>query len=206
MGIFSFLDPSSGYGAAENQLSNYWNQAKGFLSPYATAGNNVLPQLMNESSALMNPEQLEAQWANSYQESPEAQQLSAQTQQSGMDTASSMGLLGSSPATSAITEATGNVVARDRQNYLSNLMQKYTDAINIQKGIYSTGANAAGQLGQEANQFGQSSANLAFGKGNADSSMFYGLLGKLIGSSGGGSGGGSMAPVASANAGAAGGY
>lgn len=204
MGIFSFLDPSSGYGAAEKQLTNYWNQAKGFLSPYATAGNNVLPQLMSESAALSNPEQLQADWINSYQESPEAKQLAATTTQSGMDAASSMGLLGSSPALGAITESTGNIVARDRQNYLSDLMQKYTDAINIQKGIYGEGANAAGQLGQEANQFGQSSANLAYAKGNAPSSVFYGLLGHLIGSSG--SGGGALAPVAAANPGESGGY
>jgi hypothetical protein len=204
MGMFSWLDPSSGYGAAQNQLNKYWAQEKGFLSPYATAGNNVLPQLMSGASSLMNPEQMQTQWINSYQESPEAKQLAAMTQQNGMGAASSMGLLGSSPATSAITEATGNVVARDRQNYLTDLMNKYTLGMSALRGIYSGGEQSAAQLGQLGSQMGQNSAEMAYGKGSADSSMFYGLLGKFIASQGGG--GGTIAPVASAIAGAGGGF
>ena len=181
MGFFSNMFGSGANDAAQQQLTNYWNQSKGFLSPYSTAGNDMLPMLIKGASSLMNPEQLQSQWASSYQESPEAKQLAATTQQSGMTDASAMGLGGSSSALSAITQGTGNVVAADQQNFLHDLMQKYITGLNVARGIYSTGAGAAGQLGTEAQNMGQSSADLAYNAASGPGDMIMGLIGTLGG-------------------------
>jgi len=77
----------------------------------------------------------------------------------------------------------------DRQNYLDSLMQKYLAGAGISQGIYGQGANAAGQMGQNAMNMGQNSAEMAYGKQNAGGNMLSGLIGQGIGVAGSALGG-----------------
>lgn len=187
----SFLSSIFGGGdsSAQSDLTNYYNQGKSYLSPYATAGNTILPQLTGAASALLNPEQLETNWINSYQESPYAKQLSGITSQAGMDTASSMGLLGSNSALGAITQSTGDIVSKDRQNYLNDLMTKYLGGVNALRSVYSGGENAANALGNLSQTMGENSADLAYNAANGPGDLLAGLIGTAGGAFLGGPGG-----------------
>lgn len=190
----SFLSDLFGGGdsSAQTQLSNYYNQGRSALNPYAAAGNNILPQLMSSASALMNPEALEQQWASSYTESPEAKAAEAMATQHGLSSASSMGLIGSSPAVTAIQEGTSDIGLQDKQNYLHDLMQKYLAGVNAARGIYSGGERAAGAIGDLSQTMGENSADLAYNASNGPGDLLAGLLGTAGGAFLGGPGGAAL--------------
>ncbi len=198
MSILSDLfDPGAGYQAAQNQTQQYYNQGVGALQPYATAGNNALPQLTGAASSLLNPAALQAQWMQSYTTSPEAQMAEAMATQHGLNAASSMGLLGSTPAESAIQAGTSQIGLEDQQNYLHDLMQKYVAGINATSGIYKTGAGAAEDIGNLNEKFGRMAAQEAYGKKAAGGSF----LGTLIGAGAGAFFGGPTGAAAGAKIG-----
>jgi hypothetical protein len=184
MGIFdminSFLNPDQPYQAAEDQIQKGWQQAQGYEQPFMQQGLDQYGNLMTAENALLNPAALENQWASQYQTSPYAQQLLAQNKSSGLDAASSMGLMGSSGALNNIQTGAGNIVNQDRQQFLNDLMQKYMTGISVGQNIYGTGANAASNLAGGAMQTGENMAGLAYGKAAAPGDFF----GKLLGTGG----------------------
>jgi hypothetical protein len=95
----------------------------------------------------------------------------------GVNAASSLGLMGSSPALQAIQGGTTQIGLDERQRYLSDLMQKYMAGAGLSQGIYGQGANAAGQLGQNAMNMGQSMAEMKAGESGAKGGLFGNLLG-----------------------------
>lgn len=180
-----FLHPNQGYKDAQKELEKYFQQAQQYQQPYMQQGQEAYGGLNNAMNALLNPEELYNKWAQSYQESPATQMAKQEAQNLGLDAASSMGLMGSSPALQAIQAGTAKIGAQGRQDYLDNLMQKYLAGAGIAQGVYGTGANAAGQLGQNAMNMGQNAGQLKFGEKSAQGNLFGNLLGTGAGYLGG---------------------
>lgn len=181
----SFMHPGRGYDKAQEQLDKYYQQAQAYQQPYMQRGDQAYGGLNTAMGNLLDPEKLQSQWASGYEESPYAKQQEAMAQQQGLNAASSMGLMGSSPALQAIQSGTAGIVQQDRQQYLNDLMQKYLAGTGIGQNIYGIGANAGNQMAQNAMNQGQNSAQMAYNKQNAGGNMFGNLLGAGIGVFGG---------------------
>jgi hypothetical protein len=177
--LSSWMHPERGYQAAQDQLSNYYNQAQGYLNPYNQHGNQQYSNLNQYIMSLMDPQALQDKWSSGWKESEAAKQLEGLASQHGLNAASSMGLMGSTPALQAIQAGTSGIAAQDRQNYLNDLMQKYMSGAGLSQNIYGIGANAAGQMGNNAMNQGQNMAGLEFNKTNAPGSLFGGIMGGI---------------------------
>lgn len=170
--LSSFLHPERGYKAGQEQLNKYYQQAQGYQQPYNQNGINQGTNLGDLIKSLMDPQALQDKWASGYKESDAAKNLEGIAKEHGLDAASSMGLLGSSPALGAIQAGTSGIVAQDRQNYLNDLMEKYKTGAGLSQGMYNTGAQTANQMGQNAMNMGQNSAGMKFGETNAPGDVF----------------------------------
>lgn len=179
--LSSFLHPGKGYEKGQEQLDKYYNQAQGALNPYNQQGQQQYGNLNDIIKNLMDPTELNKKWIESYTESPQAKQAEGMAQEHGLDAASSMGLMGSNTALQATQAGTTQIGLDDRQNYLDSLMQKYLAGAGISQGIYGQGANAAGQMSNNAMTQGKNSAEMAYGKQNAGGNMLSGLIGQGIG-------------------------
>lgn len=197
MGFFSDLfHPGNAYKKAGQVAQDYYNQAQGYQQPYVDRGNAMGSDLANQYQQLMNPQDMQNKWAESYQTSPYAQQLQGEAQTKGLDAASAMGLGGSSAALGNIQQTSTGIMNQDRQQYMKDLMEKYMQGIGLGQNMYGTGANAAGQMGQNAMNQGQNMAQMKFGQTQAGPNMFGNVLGAGLGMAGnylsGGLGVGSM--------------
>lgn len=201
--LSSFLHPGKGYEKGQEQLNNYYGQTQGYyndaqknLQPYNNAGMEQYGNLNDIIKNLMDPTELNKKWIDSYSESPQAKQAETMAQEHGLNAANSMGLMGSNTALNATQAGTTQIGLEDRQNYLNDLMQKYMQGAGISQGVFNTGANAAGQMGQNAMNMGnnamnmgQNSAEMAYGKQNAGGNMLSGLIGTAAGVAGSALGG-----------------
>lgn len=187
--LSSFLHPEKGYKDAQKKLEKYFQQAQQYQQPYLQHGEEAYGNLSGAMDALLNPEELYSKWASSYEESPAAKFAEELAQTHGLDAASAMGLLGSSPALQAIQGGKAQIGLEERQNYLNDLMQKYMAGAGIGQNIYGIGANAAGQLGQNAMNMGQNAAQLKYGEKSSKGNLFGNLLGTGAGVVGGALGG-----------------
>lgn len=176
--LSSFMHPERGYNAAQDTMNNYYNQGQGYLNPYNTQGQQAGQAIGGAMNKLLDPVALQDEWMKNYNTSEQAKQALANNKEQGLGAASSMGLMGSSSAIRGIEGKAGEINANDRQSYLNDLMQKYMGGVGLGQSIYGTGAQAAGQMGQNAMNMGQNSAGLQFGKTNAPGDMF----GKMGGS------------------------
>lgn len=183
--LSSFLNPGKGYEKGQEQLDKYYQQAQGALNPYSQNGQQQYGNLQSYIDALMHPEKLQDEWIKGYTESESAKNAEDRAMQHGLDAASSMGLMGSNTALNATQAGTTQIGLDDRQNYLDNLMQKYMAGAGLVQGVYGQGANAAGQMSNNAMNMGQNSAEMAYGKQNAGGNMLAGLIGQGIGAVGG---------------------
>lgn len=183
--LSSFLNPGKGYSDAQKEYEKYYNEAQGYNKPYMQHGEEAYSGINEIMKNLMDPEALYAKWAGGYNESPAAKQAEEMAKNRGLDDASALGLMGSSPALQAIQAGTSRIGMEDRQNYLDNLMQKYMAAAGIGQGIYNTGANAAGNTSNNAMNAGSNQAGLKFGQTNAGGNLFGNLLGTGVGLFGG---------------------
>lgn len=190
--ILGALDPAKGYQAAMGPMQEYYNQAQGYMVPFMQQGQQGFQPMMGAMNALLNPTQLRDQWASGYETSPYAQMVGAQAQQSGMDAAGAMGLLGSTPALQAIQSGTSRIVAQDRDNYMNDLMNKYMSGAQMAQGLYGQGSQMAALLGQGAMNQGQALGGLEYGRHASRNNMITGLLGQGIGAGLGALGGGPM--------------
>ena len=183
--LSDFLNPGKGYQKGQEELDKYYGQGQGFLNPYAQQGQDQYQNMQEYIRNLMNPQELQDQWAKNYKESESAKNMEDMAQQHGLNAASSMGLMGSSPALGAIQAGTSAIGAQDRQNYLNDLMEKYKMGAGLSQNIYGTGAGAAGQQAQNAMNMGQNSAQMAFGQQNAGGNLWGNILGGIGGLFGG---------------------
>jgi hypothetical protein len=177
--INSFLHPEDAYKAAQDESNKAWGEAQGYEKPFYQQGLDQYGGLNSAENNLMNPSQLQDQWADSYKTSDYAKQMLNQNQASGLDAASSMGLMGSSAAVNNIQQGAHNVVNQDRQQYMNDLMQKYMAGIGIGQNIYGIGANMGATLGNQSMQHGQDMAGLKYGEQSAPGALFGKLAGTV---------------------------
>lgn len=202
--ISSFFDPGEAWSRAGKAENEGFDQAQGYQKPFWQQGLDQYGNLNTAAGKLMNPADLQNEWAKNYETSPYAQQLLKQNQASGMDAASAMGLSGSSAALGNIQQGAGNIVSQDRQQYMNDLMQKYMAGIGLGTSLYNTGAQAGQNLGQQSMTHGENQAQLQYGRYNAPGQLFANLLNTGI-KAGTGYMGGGWAGVANAFNGGAGG-
>lgn len=187
-GMSSFMRPDRGYRKAQDQLQDYYGQQQGYLQPYQQQGQEAYGHLSGAMQNLLDPQALHNEWAQGYEASPYSQMQQAAATQQGLNAASSMGLMGSTPALQAIQAGTSQIGARDRERYLDSLMQKYLSGAGLAQNIFGTGAQAGSQMAGNAGQMGQNMAQMKFGEQNAPGQMFNDLLktGAYMFSGGGG--------------------
>lgn len=179
--LSSFLHPGRAYRKAEQGMMPFYNQAQSYAQPYAQQGQAAYQPLNSAMQSLLNPRQLQGDWMAGYEESPYATQLSDMATNQGLEAASSMGLMGSTPALRAIQEGTSFIKNQDRQRYLDDLFQKYITGANIAQNIYGQGAQMSSLLGNNAMNMGQNVAQLRYGRQAAPGNLFGNLLGTLLG-------------------------
>ena len=184
--LSSFMHPGRGYERAEDEMRKYYDEAKGFQLPFLEYGQKASGNLFDALNKLMNPGQLQSEWAKGYETSPYAESLMRESKGLGLDAASSMGLMGSSAGLENIQRGASDIVAKDRENYMNNLMQKYLSGVGIAQGLFGTGANAASGLSQGAMNMGQTMGGLEFGRNQAGGNMLSQILGTMGGSALGG--------------------
>lgn len=184
--ISSFFHPEDAYSKAEDAAKEGYNKGQGYQEPFRQGGVDQYGRLNDAAGKLSDPAALQNEWSKNYETSPYAQQLLKQNQSSGMDAASSMGLMGSSAALGNIQQGAGNIVSQDRQQYMDDLMKKYMSGIGLGENLYGVGANAAGQMGNRSMQQGENMAGLEYGKAAAPGKLFGQLAGAGIGAATGG--------------------
>jgi hypothetical protein len=174
--LSNLLHPGNAYDKAKETSQNYYNQAQAKLNPYSQGGTEANEKLNRLFEALSNPGGLQEQWGKGYEESPYARQLEQGSIDRGLNAAGSMGLMGSSAALNNIQEEGSDIMNKDRQQYMNDLMQKYLAGLGIATNQFNTGAGAAGTQSQNAINQGNTEAGLDFGKYNAGPNMLMQLL------------------------------
>lgn len=191
MSLWSRLSGKDAYKKSRKQYQSgadlaqqQFQQSQQMLQPYVNYGTGVAPQYMSMMEKLMNPAALQDEFMQSYAPSDYAKQTAQMAGQSGLDVASSMGMMGSTPAMQSIQAGTANIMAEDKQRYLDQLMNKYMAGANIASNIYGTGATAAGNqanIGSQSALARQSDAgniaNLIYGQGSASGRALGNLAG-----------------------------
>jgi len=189
----SFLHPEDAYKHAQKAAQHGYNEAQGYQQPYYQHGLDQYDRLNSAENKLLDPAALQSEWSKGYETSPYAQQLLGMNQQQGLDSASSMGLMGSSAAMGNIQQGAGNIVQKDRQQYLDDLMKKYMGGIGLGEDMYNTGAQAGGSMADRAMNQGINMGNLKYGEYAAPGKLFENLFRTGAGFAAGGAGGGAMA-------------
>lgn len=156
----SFLHPEDAYKEAEKASNQGYEESKGYQQPFFNNGVDQIGRLNSAENSLLNPGQLENDWASQYETSPYAKQMLDENQNQGLDAASSMGLSGSSAALGNIQQGAGNIVKKDRREFLNDLMEKYLHGIGLGQSMYGTGASAGANLGSNAMTHGNDVAGL----------------------------------------------
>lgn len=174
--ISEFLHPGKAYGTAQKTLQQSHNTATNTRQPFIDQGTNAGGQLQKLMDMLSNPGKLQDEWSQGYETSPYAKGLLEENKGEGLDAASSMGLLGSSGALSNIQRGAGDIVNKDRNQYMQDLMQKFMASIGIGENMYGIGANTANNQAQGEEQFGENNAGLDYGKNSAGGNQFMQLL------------------------------
>lgn len=177
----SFMNPQRGYEDADKATRQYWDEAKRYMQPYNDAGVGEIGRLKDATGRLLDPEGLQNQWSQGYEESPYAKDAVMRSTNLGMDAASSMGLMGSSPAIESIQRTGSSIMNADRRNYLQDLMQKYLTGVQTSQNIFGTGASMGSTMGQGAMNTGQNVAQMRYGAANAPGEMFGNLMGTAAG-------------------------
>lgn len=177
----SFWFPEKAYQKAGDQLEQYYGQAREDLGPYAQQGQQAFEPLFGAMQNLMDPQGFEGQMLEGYEASPHARMLQEEASQQGLNAASSMGMLGSTPALQAMQRGTTGIVQGDRDNYLNRMMGSYLSGSNIAQNMYGQGQQAAGGLAQMAMNQGDSMADVAYGKQSAPGELFGKMAGMLAG-------------------------
>lgn len=174
--VDSFLNPQRGYEAGEDALGKGWDEAKSYQLPFQGLGLQQYPQIQAAIQKLLNPGALENEWASSYEASPFAKRDLEMNREQGLDAASSMGLMGSSGAINNIQRGAGDIVSKDRTQFMQDLMQKFLSGLGLSHDIFNTGASAGTNLGNQALGMGENMAGLEYGKQNSPGNLLENLI------------------------------
>lgn len=142
-------------------------KAAGMLEPYAEAGSGALAALMSELGLGEAPEGY-----GGYSESPMARYLLEKGRDTIDASAAARGGLYSGATLSALEQMRGDVVARDRDNYLAQLFGLSSAGQNAAAGVGNITMNKAAGVGNAY----QNAAN-AFSGGLSDMAGMYGYFG-----------------------------
>ena len=178
--LSEFMHPGRAYGESGKAEQAGYNEGKGYRQPYMDNGvgaGNTLKEMMDK---LNNPGKLQDEWSQGYKTSDYAKQLQQANQTQGLDTASAMGLGGSSAALSNIQKGAGDIVQKDRQNYMDDMMKKYMTAMGIGQGMYNTGAGTANSQGNAAENHGQWQGQNTFNQHSAGGEQFKQIIPQII--------------------------
>lgn len=180
MGLFdmftSFLNPGKGYKKGQEQLDKYYQQGQNYLQPYREHGEEAYGKLSEATDNLLDPSSLFDKWIQDYQQSDVANFNQERARQNGLNSASSMGLVGSSPALQSLQAGQNEIGAQDQMAYIDKMIQQYLQGAGLAQGVYGQGAQAGNQLSHNAVNMGNSSAEMAYGRQNAPGNMFNDLL------------------------------
>jgi hypothetical protein len=184
------MHPGRSYDKAQAAKDAYYNSSQGTRQPYIDRGERGGKSLEDMMNKLMNPGELQDEWSKNYKTSDYAKQLQEQSQTGGLDAASAMGLGGSSAALTNIQKGSNDIVSKDRQSYMDDMMKKYMAAMGIGGNLYGTGANAAENNARGQENQGEWTANNNFNKNQSGANMMQQILAMFGGSAlGGGKGG-----------------
>jgi hypothetical protein len=190
--LSEFLNPGAAYNRAAQKEQQSYNESQGYRQPYlqyGQTGGNALTDFLNN---LKDPAKLQDEWSKGYSESPYAKQLTQENTAQGMDQASAMGLGGSSAALQNVQKGAGDIMQKDRQNYMNDLMQKYLAGIGIGTNMFNTGAGMAEGAAGGAQRHGENQAEYTFGEGAANnqqrSTQIMALIAQMLGNAGTGGG------------------
>jgi hypothetical protein len=175
-GFKSFMNPEKGYQKGQEQLDKYYQQGQQYLQPYTQHGEEAYGALNEAQNNLLNPSSLHDRWIQDYNQSEASKIAQARAMEQGNRAASTNGVLGSTPHLQAMQAGSAEIGAQDMEHYIDRMIQQYLQGAGIAQGIYGQGANAAGAMSNNANQMGQNSAEMAYGKQNAPGNMFNDLL------------------------------
>ena len=168
----NFMNPGRAYEGAGAKEQQGYDTAQGYYKPYTEHGETAGNSLQEMMDKMMHPEKLQDEWSKNYNTSEYAKQMQSEAQSGGMDAASAMGLGGSNTALSNIQKGSADIMQKDRQNYMNDMMQKYMGAMGIGQGMYNTGAGVAGQAGGSAQQHGEWQGQNTFNQQSAGTSQF----------------------------------
>ncbi len=173
----SFLHPERGYEKGQEQMDKYYQQGQGYLQPYQQQGQEQYGNLQEAIQSLLNPSSLHDRWLQDYNQSDASKMSQARAMEQGNRAASSMGIMGSTPALQAMQAGSAEIGAQDQQRYIERMIQQYLQGAGLAQGVYGQGAQAGNMMGQNAMNMGQNAAEMAYGKQNAPGQLFGNLLG-----------------------------
>jgi hypothetical protein len=179
--LSSFIHPGRAYEKAGKESERYYNQGQQFLQPYNQHGEEAYGNLSGAMQNLMHPQDFYNELMQNYETSPYAQNQQAQSTQHALNAASSMGMLGSTPALNAMQAGNSAIGNADRENYFKRLMDMYFHGADISQNIYGQGAQAGNQMGQNAINQGTNASEMAFGQNAVGGQMFGNILGNVSG-------------------------
>lgn len=178
------LNPSKGYKKGQGQLDKYFNQSQQYLQPYNQNAHAAYGNLNQSIQKLLNPSQLHDEFLSNYNQSEASQMAQARAMEQGNRAAASTGVLGSTPHLQALQAGANEIGAQDQQNYIQQMIQQYMAGVGHLENIYGVGANAGVAQANNAMNMGGESANLAFGRNNANNKLFGDLFSTGIGAYG----------------------
>jgi hypothetical protein len=148
--LFGFLAP---YKNPADAGMNYYNQIPGqlqqYLGPYATAGSNMLPQMLSQYGQLTsNPGGMINQIGQGYHESPGFQFQVQQALRAANSAGAAGGMAGSPEEQQGIAGTVNNLANQDYNTWLDRAMSAYNQGLQGEQGIYNTGAQSANSLAQ----------------------------------------------------------
>lgn len=182
----SFFNPGDAYKKAMNVAEQGWQDTRKYEEPFWQMGQQQIDPLNQARQALLNPVQLEDQWSEAYEPSQYAQRMLAMNRGQGLESASSMGLMGSSAALNNINRGAADIMGQDRREFLNSLMQKFLSGIGLGQNLLNTGANMGAHLGDQRMQHGSNMGALAYGRQAAPGQLLENLINTAINASSGG--------------------
>jgi len=196
LGSGGFLGKLFGGGndAAED-ASKYYDQIAGvlkdYLGPYAERGNQVYPGLQQQYSQLMNdPNAMLSKFGQGYQQSPGYQFQVNQATGAANNAAAAGGMLGSPMHQQNTANMVNNLASQDYNQYLAHVLGLYGQGLGGEQGIYNSGAQMSGNLGENLSNSLMSQGNLAYSSAINKNQQALQMVGMLTGTGGGGMGGG----------------
>jgi uncharacterized protein YfiM (DUF2279 family) len=182
--LTGLMNPGRGYRNAQREQEKYYNQAQGYLQPYATHGEEAYGNLSGAMNNLMNPSAFYDQLLGNYHQSDASRFAQERAMENGLRGMSSMGMLGSTPGLQALQAGASQICAEDEQRYIDRMINQYLQGAGIAQGIYGQGANAASAMGGNAMNMGGIAGDTAYNRAAAPGQMFSNLLGTGAGLAG----------------------